>query len=233
MCADQELRNVLADWEIDVDYFSRVVDDNPSLRGMILGYVAERKLRDLFASDGRVSSLQKDDDHDRSKKGDLTFVYRDRLFRVESKALQSTKMRIWDDSEDCWVPNYVMRNRKRVKNPHYSNVAERGRLDRKYAGEVQCDASDRREVLLPNGRKVLTTSLVVGEFDILAAGLFSFRGKWDIAFCLNENLPRSTSSKYDPEDRQYLLKTAVPVSWPVEAPFVLDPFLLLDEIMAR
>ncbi|UML82300.1 hypothetical protein [Leptospira kirschneri] len=33
--------NILQDWGISVDEFSKLVIDNPSLRGMILGYIAE------------------------------------------------------------------------------------------------------------------------------------------------------------------------------------------------
>jgi len=71
-----KIRSILDVWGISEDYLSKVVYDNPSLRGMLVGYLAERKLWDLFVKDNRVDQLRKDDDHDRTKKGDLVFFYR-------------------------------------------------------------------------------------------------------------------------------------------------------------
>jgi len=225
-------RSILAEWGISEKYLSDVVNDNPSVKGMIVGYIAERKLRDLLGSDSRVSGLRKDDDHDRTKKGDVAFTYKGHEFKVESKALQTTKMFVFDDHTGNWVKNIVRRAGKNTENPAYHTVRSRGIETAKYRGEVQCDASDRREVTLPNGLKVNTTSLVVGEFDILAAGLFAFRGKWDFAFCLNSDLPRTSSANYPEAAHPFLLKTAVPVSWPIEPPFVADPFTLLDKLIS-
>jgi len=226
-------RSILAEWGISEQYLSDVVNDNPSVKGMIVGYIAERKLRDMLGSDPRVSGLRKDDDHDRTKKGDVAFTYRGYEFKVESKALQTTKMYVFDTESSGWEKNIVRRNNRNVENPRYHVVRSRSILNSKYRGEVQCDASDRREVSLPNGMKVNTTSLVVGEFDLLAAGLFAFRNRWDFAFCLNRDLPRTTSSNYPEQAHQYLLKTMVPVSWPIEPPFVQNPFDLLDKLVAE
>lgn len=226
-------RSILDEWDISEKYLSDVVNDNPSVKGMIVGYIAERKLRDLLAGDPRVTGLRKDDDHDRTKKGDVAFTYKDCEFKVESKALQTTKMFVFDNLTSSWVKNIVRRNGRNTENTQYHIVRERDIARSKYRGEVQCDASDRREVLLPNGLRVNTTSLVVGEFDILAAGLFAFRGKWDFSFCLNSDLPRTSSSNYPEEAHRYLLKTLVPVSWPIEPPFVADPFVLLDKLVAE
>ncbi len=228
-----EYNSILAEWGISERYLSDVVNDNPSVKGMIVGYIAERKLRDLLGNDSRVSGLRKDDDHDRTKKGDVAFTYRGQEFKVESKALQTTRMFIYDSETNGWEKNIYRRKGHNTKNPKYQIVRERDIANSSYRGEVQCDASDRREVVLPNGMLVNTTSLVVGEFDVLAAGLFSFRNSWDFAFCLNSDLPRTTSSNYPEAAHQFLLKTLVPVSWPIEPPFVSDPFILLDELISE
>jgi hypothetical protein len=94
---------------------------------------------------------------------------------------------------------------------------------------VQCDGSDRREVTLPNGNRVLTTNYVAGEFMILATALHPFTGSWDFAFRLNSTLERTTSRKYSEEDRQYLLKTMVRITWPLEEPWTTDLLGLLDD----
>lgn len=192
---------LLQRWGITTEDLTKIVDGNPSLRGMLFGYVAEYKLRSFFESDGRITSLRKDDDHDRRRKGDLVITYKGYEFKIESKSLQT---------------NLIKRNEKD-----------------EYNGVVQCDASDRREVTLPNGKKVTTTCLVVGEFDILAACLFEFRQKWDFAFALNRDLPKSRYKKYPEDVRKYLLKSLVPVSWPIKPPFTSDPFSLLDRLVSE
>lgn len=224
---------ILRHWGITEQYFSSVVTDNPSLKGMIVGYIAERKLRDLLSTDPRVSGLRKDDDHDRTKKGDVVLEYRGHEFKIESKALQTTKMSVFDETSGEWVKNVHRRQNKNFVNPLYDTIRNRDISRCRFRGEVQCDASDRRRVDLPNGITVETTSLVVGEFDILAAGLFAFREKWDFSFCLNRDLPRTADSRYPPQAHKYLLKTLVPVSWPIEPPFVSDPFVLLDKLIAE
>lgn len=102
-----------------------------------------------------------------------------------------------------------------------------------HTGNFQCDASDSRSINLPNGEQVKTTCLLVGEFDIVAVNLFAFRGQWDFAFALNRDLPRSTYSGYTPKQRKYLLATSAKVSWPVQPPFVTDPFILLDRLVGE
>jgi len=92
---------------------------------------------------------------------------------------------------------------------------------------VQCDGSDRRDVTLPNGHVVNTTNYVAGEFMVLATAMHAFTGEWDFAFRLNSTLDRTTSKKYVEEDRPYLLKTLVNVTWPLEPPWTTDLFGLL------
>jgi hypothetical protein len=72
-----------------------------------------------------------------------------------------------------------------------------------WSGKFQCDASDRRWVNLPNGDRIETTCLVVGEFDMLAINLFEFGQKWHFAFARNTDLPRSKWRKYTDEQKQY------------------------------
>jgi len=107
------------------------------------------------------------------------------------------------------------------------------KVEEVYSGDFQCDASDRRPVRLPNGQTIETTCLLVGGFDIVAVNLFAFRQKWDFAYALNRDLPRSKSNKYTPKQRKYLLATSVNITWPLQAPFVTDPFLLLDKLVSE
>lgn len=102
-----------------------------------------------------------------------------------------------------------------------------------YIGRFQCDASDRRRVILPNGQKIETTCLVVGGFDLLAVNLFEFGQEWKFAFAKNEDLPRSGYGGYTPKQRRYLLATLMTITWPLRPPFEAEPYRLLDEIVEK
>jgi len=194
------MKTILETWGISAEYLTQVIMENPSSRGMLIGYIAERKLRDFFEADGRASNLHKDDDHDRKKKGDLVITYKGLEFRIEVKSLQTNSIKTSDDGKT-------------------------------YTGKVQCDASDKRTITLPNGQSISTTCLQINEFDILAAGLFAFEEQWIFGFALNRDLPRSPYKKYPEEVRNMLLKTLIPVTWPLSDPFISDPFPLLDQLV--
>ena len=192
-------RTILEIWDVTPQYFTEVVLSNPSLRGMILGYLAERKLRDVFEADSRITATRKDDDHDRKKKGDLVVTYKGSEFKIEVKSLQTNGIKIFDRSGSSfggrWVRKIVKRQNMWIETEEYKKLWRSSHLDARHQGQVQCDASDKRTVTFPDGEQVQTTSLQVGEFDILAAGLFTFREHWDFGFALNSDLPRSTFGK--------------------------------------
>jgi hypothetical protein len=99
----------------------------------------------------------------------------------------------------------------------------------RFGAVVQCDGSDKRRVILPNGHELETTCYVAGEFMVLATPLHPFTDKWNFAFRLNSTLARSSWGGYSPEDRQYLLKTLVPITWPLQEPWTTDLFRLLED----
>jgi hypothetical protein len=191
---------ILDRWSLSAEDLTEVIDANPSLRGMILGYLAEVMLRKLWFTQLRseITSYVKYDDHDRTRKGDLVLTYRKHPLIIEVKSLQT---------------NMIKKEGTR------------------FLGKTQCDASDRREITLPNGSRVNTTLLKVGEFDLLAVNLFAFENKWRYIFAKNKDLPRSTFERYEEADRKYLLASLIPVSWPPEPPFRDEPFSLMDEII--
>jgi len=188
---------VLERWRLTVDELDEIVSANPSLRGFMFGYVSEHKLRKTWFSDERINNLVKYDNHDRTRKGDLSFIYKGASVTVEVKSLQTHSIR---------------------------------KVGGEYIGKFQCDASDRRQVTLPNRRKIETTCLVVDEFDLLAVNLFEFEQEWRFAFAKNTDLPRSRFPKYTPQQRKYLLATLMEATWPLKPPFEAEPFRLLDEI---
>lgn len=100
-----------------------------------------------------------------------------------------------------------------------------------YTGRCQVDASDKREIMLPDGSKLETTCLLPGKFDILAVNLFEFGHEWRFAFIRNHDLPRSKHYGYTDYQRENMLATTVNLAWPVETPFTTDPFPLLKDIV--
>jgi hypothetical protein len=191
-------KNILQLWEITPTELTKIIEENPSSKGLLIGYIAEYKFRKMWLENKKITDYGKADDHDRKQKGDRVIGYKKRKYAIEVKSLQSTLIK-YDDQNSVW------------------------------RGKTQVDASDRREIELPNGEIVNTTCLKIGEFDILAVNLFEFEQKWRFVFAKNSDLPRSKYKKYTEEQRSYLLATLIDVSWPPEPPFYSDLFDLLDD----
>ena len=84
-----EPTSILERWKLTSSALTKLVDETPSLRGMLLGYVAERKLQDIWLSGDDIKYLGKFDDHDRINKGDHVIEFQSQRFVIESKSLQS------------------------------------------------------------------------------------------------------------------------------------------------
>ena len=80
---------ILDEWEVTAEELTVVLRENPSLKGMVFGYVAELKLKEAIMRLDDVTYQTKFDDHDRKKKGDLFIIYRGAAFHIESKSLQT------------------------------------------------------------------------------------------------------------------------------------------------
>jgi len=86
-------RSILERWDITVDELTQLIDENPSMRGIVIGYVAELKLKKLFEAHEHISKSFKYDDHDRTRKSDRVIVYRGKEFSVEAKSLQTNSVK--------------------------------------------------------------------------------------------------------------------------------------------
>jgi hypothetical protein len=239
-------KTILEMFGVTLEFLTDVVRANPSLRGVIIGYLAERKLwEELWPDDPskrRITAIRKDDDHDRDNKGDLLVTYKGFDFRIEVKSLQTNSIQMLNSVSKKWmnkvlkIPIPKLPGQKRQKNTWkecelYRTHWQTEFTATKFKGKVQCDASDKREICLSNGRTIKTTCLKVDEFDILAMGLFAFREQWEFGYMLNRDLPRSTYHKYPEADRQYLLKTLIPIEWPLPSNVESDLFKLLDRLV--
>jgi hypothetical protein len=67
----------------------------------MLGYIAEYKLRKMHFSDPIFGGVHKADDHDRSRKGDLTVTYNGQEFKIECKSLQTNSIRNTDEGYEA------------------------------------------------------------------------------------------------------------------------------------
>lgn len=187
-------------WGFTANELTILLKENPSLQGMLFGYIAELKLREIVSSFSGIKAIKKFDDHNRKKKGDLYIIYHHRAFTIESKSLQKTQTR-WDSINQTWF------------------------------GKAQVDASDRRDVILPSGKKLNTTLLLRGEFDILAVNCYGFGQTWRFQFARNKDLPCSSYAKYTQEEQSALISSLIPVAWNPQAPFYTNLKELLDEML--
>lgn len=194
--------SILEQWDITEEQLTEMLDANPSLRGMVLGYVAETKLKEIITMFPEVTYTTKFDDHNRKKKGDLYVVYHGKAFDIESKSLQS-------------------------------NMVKYDEINKEWIGKAQVDASDRREVTLPNGERLNTTLLLRNEFDVLAVNCFAFENQWRFVFARNRDLPYSNYKKYSEEARQSLIASLITVTWPPKPPFYTDLRQLLNEMISE
>lgn len=104
-------------------------------------------------------------------------------------------------------------------------------------GTFQCDASDKRNVVLKDGTNFATTCLLVGEFDIIAVNLFGFYGEWQFVFAKNGDLPRlqgkrGAAASLSQVQQSELLATSMKMQHPITSPFRPEPWTLLDELIA-
>jgi hypothetical protein len=90
---------ILRRWEISPIELTRLVDSNPSLRGMLFGYVAEFKFSQLWLGHPDITYVIKPDDHNRKKKGDRLIIYKGQEFTIEVKSLQTNSIKHPDDGK--------------------------------------------------------------------------------------------------------------------------------------
>lgn len=177
------------------------IKEAPSLRGMILGYVAELMFERHLPQNYDVimiDHISSHDDHDRkTNKSDRTLTYNGKPVRIQLKSIQTNS-----------IAHDLRANKLRAT--------------------VQNDGSDRRDVILSDGSIVNTTCYRVGDYDILAVPLFPFTGEWDFAYKRNSECRRSTSRKYTLEQQQELLATTEIISWPLGDEWTTNLMSLVD-----
>ncbi len=96
-----------------------------------------------------------------------------------------------------------------------------------WQGTVSIKNTDKRDVLVDGIGTVSCTSLVKGEFDILAISCYAVSGTWDFLFIENEYLPEKSSKLPG------FIKTSFTVN-PATTPCVTHDILsILDEVVEK
>jgi hypothetical protein len=197
------LKSVFERWQLTPQELDEIVSANPSLRGMMFGYVSEYKLRKLWFSDPIFQGVTKEDDHDRTKKGDLWFTYKGVRISVEVKSLQTHSVK-GGGLADVYTGDFQCdaSDRRKVKLPNGEQL------------ETTC--------LLVGEFDVLAVCL----FEFGHKWRFAFAKNWDLPH-------PGLRSKYTQEQKNHLLAGSIKISWPLQPPFRTDLFQLLDEIVAE
>jgi hypothetical protein len=199
----------LEDWDLSYDEIDELLTDNPSLRSFVMGYAAEVKCKNMYFVGERRVS-------DIYKPDDHDRTAKGDLILT----YKNQKIAIEVKS----IQSSSMRTRARtgLVSPYY-----------------QCDASDRRTVSFDDGSEVETTSLLVGEFDVLALNIHSFTGHWDFVFAKNSDLPtmlgatRGAAKYFTPYQQSRLLRGTIPIDLePDPAIYGRNPFEVFDSVLA-
>jgi len=84
---------LLEEWGLTTSELNEILASRPSLRGILIGFVAEYKLPKMWFTDERIVALERYDNHDRTRPGDFGFSYRRTPISVQVKSLQSNSVR--------------------------------------------------------------------------------------------------------------------------------------------
>jgi hypothetical protein len=99
-------------------------------------------------------------------------------------------------------------------------------LNDTWQGKVQVKATDKRTIQVDGIGSVTSTSLLKGEFDVLAISCYAVSGKWEFLFIENEYLPEATATPG-------LIKTSFTVN-PATTPLVSEDVIkIMDSVIAK
>lgn len=194
----------LEDWDLSFEEINELLTDNPSLRSFVSGYAAEMKCRRLWFDNERVSGVRKFDDHDRTKKGDIAFVYRGEPFTVEVKSLQT---------------NHIRRDANgKLTGKFQCDASDRRKVDFRDGSSVETTC------LLVGEFDLLAVNLhgFYGEWK------FAFAKNADLP---RVNGTRGRARSYTELQLENLLATMMPMEDPPVAPYRTEPWSLLDELI--
>lgn len=197
--------NFLSSWHISLEELGDMVAQNPSLRGFMVGYMAESKLRSYFSACPEISNMYKPDDHDRSNKCDLVLSYMEREFTFEIKSLQTNTVKTSLDGKGFeGTFQCDASDRRFVKLPNGHDV------------NTTCLKFGDFDIL------------AVNLFAFTGQWCYGFALNRDLP---HATLGRGRKNVISEEDAQYLIKSSIHIKYPLCEPFVLDPFILMRRML--
>lgn len=122
MASEQELRAVLENIRdphkrANSETICQVIRDNPSLRGIVYGYVSELEFERHYLKRGKgIERFSKDDDHQKTK-SDRTVIFEGKPITIQIKSVQTNSLRFEDGRFLAKVQNDVS-DRRRVTLPN-------------------------------------------------------------------------------------------------------------------
>ncbi len=84
---------LIEDWGLTTEELNEILASRASLRGILVGFIAEYKLPKMWFSDPRIEHLERYDNHDRTRHGDFGFLYKGVPITVQVKSLQTNSIR--------------------------------------------------------------------------------------------------------------------------------------------
>jgi hypothetical protein len=90
---NERIPDLLDAWALTRRELSEIVAENPSMRGLMFGFVAEYKLKKLWLLRSEITNLVRPGSHDRTQKCDFRFDYRGINVKVEVKCLDTPKVK--------------------------------------------------------------------------------------------------------------------------------------------
>ena len=148
-------------------------DNSRRSKQTILGYIAEYKLSKILKTNQNIQYVK--DANSMTDKGDFIVVYSDVSAVLECKTLK-------DGSETSTY---------RVKILDCPSSPD-GII---YKGTTKVHYSTPREVIMPDGKKIITNRMYIKNIDILCCGFFNPQKKdWEFIFINSFNLPTLVGS---------------------------------------
>jgi hypothetical protein len=198
--------SLTTDWGLTIDELEEMMAENPSLRSVVSGYTAERRLKTSLLANQLVQELSKQNDHDRTKKGDLAFTYQSTKILLEAKSLQSASVRTLDDGTLIATAQCDASDKRVVTFDDGSSVA------------TTCLKVGEFDVL------------AVCLFQFTGRWEFAYALNEDLPRVAGKRAPAKNYTQYQ---RDHLLSTTVKLTYPLAAPFTADPFELFGRLVER
>ncbi|MCU0783781.1 MAG: hypothetical protein MUF81_06980 [Verrucomicrobia bacterium] len=158
MTNDPQLEKVLNNirdphkW-VSAETILRVIQDNPSLRGFVYGYVSEMEFEQHYLKARKtIESFSKDDDHKKTK-SDRTVVFKGKPISIQVKSIQTNSIRFEDGKFTAKVQNDASDRRVKWPGGDLAGMALSRKQSRRICCREWCDVFATNAVCRNRPRK--------------------------------------------------------------------------------